>query len=245
MKAGSEQQPVCQATWFGAAMYCEWKTLRSGDGCRYTLPTEWEWEYAARGCEGRLWPWGNSEPTADRGWTWSRIPWQVAQSRIVPPIGSYPRGATPDGIHDMMNYNSYEWCSDEYEEDPGDITGNEVVIIAPGTERLRSARGAPSRRREVISLLDRLLSKTRHAGRVWSRFPCDPTHDVGVFRTVRRVGPGRQCDSRAGSTPRRATAFQLGQIDVQTSSQLLWVLLTFVPEIGGRGHGVSLARAAA
>ena len=100
------QQPVVAISWFEAAKYCEW--LSSTMGQYYRLPTEAEWERAARGgVEGRLYPWGDTPPQSLPNYEtrWKTGPEPVAQN-------------TPNGfeLYDICE-NVHEWCSDWYQAD--------------------------------------------------------------------------------------------------------------------------------
>ena len=101
--------PVSAVSYESAAAYCDWLSARTGR--HYRLPTEPEWEYAAAGVEGRIFPWGNRyEP--DRANTHEQ------GSRRTTPVGIFPLGVSPFGLHDMGG-NVEEWTSTRYAPHPG------------------------------------------------------------------------------------------------------------------------------
>jgi len=93
-----DDHPAVNVTWHDARAYCEW----TGVG----LPTEAQWEKAARGTGGRKYPWG------DR-WDVRRCANSVGRNNLAStlPVGSYPSGASPYGCLDMAG-NVWEWCAD-------------------------------------------------------------------------------------------------------------------------------------
>jgi formylglycine-generating enzyme required for sulfatase activity len=113
---GREHEAADTVTWKGAKAFCDWLSETTGD--TYRLPTEAEWEWAAKGKEGRLYPWGvtfKDFPTnddEDREFAADirkRADWGDGKR----PVGSFPNGATPEGICDMVG-GVWEWCEDWY-----------------------------------------------------------------------------------------------------------------------------------
>ncbi|MBM4040303.1 MAG: formylglycine-generating enzyme family protein [Planctomycetes bacterium] len=96
--ADDAKYPAAGATYFQARGYAEWAGKR--------LPTEAEWEYAAGRKDGRTYPWGNEEPDKSR----------TNYGGSIAPVGSLPKGATPQGVSDLLG-NVTEWCADYYSED--------------------------------------------------------------------------------------------------------------------------------
>ncbi|MGD2087459.1 MAG: SUMF1/EgtB/PvdO family nonheme iron enzyme [Candidatus Aminicenantes bacterium] len=107
VEPGYEKHPVIYVSWNGAEEYCWW--LWKKTDLEFRLPTEAQWEKAARGNDQRRYPWGSRKP--DKNLVNIRFYGYEAT-----PVGSYPSGASPYGLLDMAG-NVWEWCRDIYNAD--------------------------------------------------------------------------------------------------------------------------------
>jgi formylglycine-generating enzyme required for sulfatase activity len=173
-----DNHPVVYVNSKDAMKFCQW--LTSKEGKKYRLPTEAEWEYAARGMDGRAFPWGekldagNLANFADKqtnfAWRDTVIDDGYAESS---PVGNYPRGASPFGIEDMSG-NVFEWCVDYFENYKGK---ERINPRGPSTGSKRVYRGGSWK-----SKASNLRTTARN-----SNVPDYSSNDVG-FRVVCECG---------------------------------------------------------
>ncbi len=131
-----DNQPVIDVSWFEACAYASWLTdvlhkqnlISEKEDIR--LPSEAEWEKAARGTSGRLWTWGN---------LWNSSYANSLEGRVMQPspVGAYPQNKSPYGIQDMIG-NVWEWCSDWYSD--SEYKNRQAGVIDPRGPQSGSAR---------------------------------------------------------------------------------------------------------
>lgn len=134
-RPGLENHPVNNVTWLAANDYCKWRKKR--------LPTEAEWEKAARGASAQVFPWGNTPPSAALAryfQTWSK----EEKHQVMVPVQALAEGRSPFGMHNMAG-NVKEWVDDWYDREyykeqseyanPRGPIGGEFKVVRGGSWR--------------------------------------------------------------------------------------------------------------
>jgi len=158
---GKENHPVVNVTWDDAVAFCKW--LKGVTGRLFRLPTEAEWEKAARGEDGRRYPWGGA-------WEAARLNGEGGQGDTTP-VGQYsPGGDSPYGLADASG-NVWEWCHDWYSHRAYEHRTRAVV---------QDPQGPPTGEGCVVrgGAFDSSPKQTRCAHRNWY-YPYNARQNVG------------------------------------------------------------------
>jgi formylglycine-generating enzyme required for sulfatase activity len=150
---GYEDHPAVEMTWAGARDYCTWRGKR--------LPSEAQWEKAARGTDARKYPWGNAPP--DR----SRARYSAGWNETAP-VDQFPSGASPYGVRDMAG-NVWEWVASAYRPYPYRADDGREDAVA-GPVRVTRGGGHDSGAADIT---------TTQRGRNLSRNPRSGHHNIG------------------------------------------------------------------
>lgn len=171
-----DRHPVVYVSSREAERFCQWLTMR--DGHRYRLPTEAEWEFAARGSDGRMFPWGDFLDAgfyanfADRrtSFAWRDVTIDDGYAETSP-IGAYPRSGSPFGIEDLSG-NVFEWCLDFFEPYKGKECVNRRGPLQ-GTKRVYRGGSWKSRANSLRASARHFNSPDFSANDVGFRVVCD------------------------------------------------------------------------
>ncbi|MFK7929205.1 MAG: SUMF1/EgtB/PvdO family nonheme iron enzyme [Myxococcota bacterium] len=161
-----EEGPVTWVSWTSARAFCEWSAERTGQPWR--LPRELEWEKAARGVDGRFFPWGDRfDPS------FARIRAIHRTARSPDPIHAWSTDRSIYGVYGMAG-NAREWCLDAYRAEGAPVKDGRLIEDFDEWANARSVRGGSWERDE---------RSARAAGRDWE-VPEHRAGDLG-FRLVR------------------------------------------------------------
>jgi formylglycine-generating enzyme required for sulfatase activity len=142
---GQENRPVVLVSYHDAVSYCRWKGEKVR--AKYRLPTEEEWEKAARGTDGRIFPWGSK-------WIAENLN-SGSHSGSTTPVGGFPLGKSLYGLYDMVG-NTFEWTSTPWQAPTIGSQARKMVLKGcswddlPGTCRAAMRHGRPASSKHIL-----------------------------------------------------------------------------------------------
>jgi formylglycine-generating enzyme required for sulfatase activity len=132
---GASDWPVASVSWIDATAYCEWLSLQTG--IPFRLPSETEWEYAARAGSEAAFPSGETLAIEDANYLYSEHGLRIGRG-VRTPVGAYPPNAL--GFHDLHG-NVAEWCADIWHPHYHGAPADGSVWLTGGPSGLRTIRG--------------------------------------------------------------------------------------------------------
>lgn len=168
---GQDKHPVTWVSWFDAANFCQWAGKQ--------LPSEKQWERVARGTEGEIYPWGDTFDIK-----FANLAHATGKKLQLEPVGSYPKGANSNGVHDLIG-NVWEWVDNDY----GPYKGNtyQSDYYNAGHKVIRGHSASDIGHFPGAMYLSALEKFVRSGYRQFAN-PDDPAPDVG-FRCVSKEKP--------------------------------------------------------
>jgi cytochrome c-type biogenesis protein len=198
---GRDKHPVAWVSWYDAANFCQWAGK--------TLPSEKQWERAARGTDGKKYPWGNAFNIQ-----FANLTHASGQKTKLKPVGAFPAGASPEGVHDLIG-NVWEWVEDEYNPYPGSTYKSDY--FGAGLKVIRGHSASDIGHFPGAAYLS-TLKKFAQSGYRQYASPDQPGQDVG-FRCVSSEKPTAfKKLSFADKTPGEPAKSSLGEMDPNSQS---------------------------